>query len=316
MASSRFAARTRTLVALTPALAILAACATPHPKLATRLPTTKGELPSGAGGRYKVGDPYQVAGVWYVPKEQPNYDETGIASWYGDEFNMKPTANGEIFDMTALSAAHTTLPLPSIVEVTNLDNGRRLNVRVNDRGPFVGGRLIDLSHAAARQLGYDDKGLAHVRVRYVGPAPLGGPDVRYAANTPKPAYPTALQPAAPLAPAAVAAMPAFVPPQPMAVASAPLAPVTPAPQVQAATPAPAPSATGLYRVQAGAFSNADAAQRVASQLGAAAAVEPIQRNGVTLYRVVLQSTADEGEAWALRDRVAASGYGDARVLRP
>lgn len=321
MALNSFAMRTRTLVLVVPALATLAACATPQPRLAARLPAAKGDLPTGAGGRYKVGDPYQVAGVWYVPKEQPNYDETGTASWYGDAFNMKATANGEIFDMTALSAAHTTLPLPSIVEVTNLDNGRKIQVRVNDRGPFVGGRLIDLSHAAARELGYDQKGLARVRVRYVGPAPLGGNDVRYAANSAmQPAYPTTA-PLAPAAPVAVAAMPAFVPPQPMAVAAAPLAPVTPAAQPQAAPSPAAPvfgagGASGLYRVQAGAFSDAGNAQRVAGQLGGGAVVEPIQRNGTTLYRVVLQSTADEGEAWALRDRVAASGYGDARVLRP
>lgn len=318
MARSISSPRIRSLVVLLPAAVSLAACVTPHPRLAARLPSAKGELPPGTGGRYKVGDPYQVAGVWYVPKEQPNYDETGVASWYGDEFNLKPTANGEIFDMTALSAAHTTLPLPSIVEVTNLDNGRKLQVRVNDRGPFVGGRLIDLSHAAARELGYDQKGLAHVRVRYVGPAPLGGPDVRYAANTPRPMTPAA----PPLAPVAVAAMPAFVPPAPMAVASAPLAPISaPPPQsapVQAAQAAPPPATSGLYRVQAGAYSDQANAERVASLLGGsgAAVVEPIQRNGVTLYRVVLQSTADEGEAWALRDRVAASGYGDARVLRP
>lgn len=312
-----FASRSRTLVVLIPAVATLAACATPHPRLASRLPGASGDLPSGAGGRYKVGDPYQVAGVWYVPKEQPNYDETGVASWYGDEFNMKPTANGEIFDMAALSAAHTTLPLPSIVEVTNLDNGRKLQVRVNDRGPFVGGRLIDLSHAAARELGYDQKGLAHVRVRYVGPAPLGGSDVRYASNTPRPAYPTtASAPLAPVAPVAVAAMPAFVPPQPVAVAATPLAPVTPGAEPAAQPVMAAAAPQGVYRVQAGAFSDAANAQRVATQLGGTATVEPVQRNGVTLYRVVLQSSSDEGEAWALRDRVAASGYGDARVLRP
>jgi rare lipoprotein A len=312
-----FASRSRTLVVLIPAVATLAACATPHPRLASRLPGPSGDLPSGAGGRYKVGDPYQVAGVWYVPKEQPNYDETGVASWYGDEFNMKPTANGEIFDMAALSAAHTTLPLPSIVEVTNLDNGRKLQVRVNDRGPFVGGRLIDLSHAAARELGYDQKGLAHVRVRYVGPAPLGGSDVRYASNTPRPAYPSpASAPLAPVAPVAVAAMPAFVPPQPVAVAATPLAPVTPGAEPAAQPVMAAAAPQGVYRVQAGAFSDAANAQRVATQLGGTATVEPVQRNGVTLYRVVLQSSSDEGEAWALRDRVAASGYGDARVLRP
>ena len=152
--------------------------------------------PSPGPTRYKTGQPYQVGGVWYAPRDQPDYDQTGIASWYGDAFHMKATADGETFDMNAISAAHTTLPLPSTVEVTNLDNGRRLTVRVNDRGPFVGGRIIDLSHAAARELGYDRAGLAHVRVRYLGPAPLAGPEagVRYAQATPAPVA-TAVRPA-------------------------------------------------------------------------------------------------------------------------
>ena len=124
--------------------ASLAACATPrYPSHATG-PAPGAPMP-GQGG-YKVGAPYQVAGVWYVPKEDPSYDQTGVASWYGDEFHQKATANGEIFDMNAVSAAHTTLPMPSLVEVTNLDNGKKLVVRVNDRGPFVGNRIIDLSH--------------------------------------------------------------------------------------------------------------------------------------------------------------------------
>ncbi|MDB5419418.1 MAG: hypothetical protein JWP50_2837 [Phenylobacterium sp.] len=116
----------------------------------------------------KVGRPYEVNGRWYTPKVQPNYDEVGLASWYGPAHQGKPTADGERFDLNKVSAAHKTLPLPCIVEVTNLDNGKRLRVRVNDRGPFVDGRIIDLSQAAARDLGFEGKGLAHVRVRYVG----------------------------------------------------------------------------------------------------------------------------------------------------
>ncbi|WP_272886889.1 septal ring lytic transglycosylase RlpA family protein, partial [Phenylobacterium aquaticum] len=253
MAQVQFALRGRSLAVLMVAGVSLAACATPHPHLASRFPPAN--QPTGAGGRYKVGDPYQVAGVWYVPKEQPNYDQTGIASWYGDEFNMKPTANGEIFDMTALSAAHTTLPLPCIVEVTNLDNGRKLQVRVNDRGPFVGGRLIDLSHAAARELGYDRAGLAHVRVRYVGPAQLGGPDtgLRYASNqVPTPSIkppalrasmPTPAWPSPTIAPLTGAALPALpmataLPAAPIAVASAALPPLPSATPAAAYAPPP------------------------------------------------------------------------------
>ncbi|HEY9233923.1 MAG TPA: septal ring lytic transglycosylase RlpA family protein, partial [Phenylobacterium sp.] len=164
----------------------LAACATPQPKFASKYPATgptPGQMPNGAGGRYKVGAPYEVAGVWYVPKEEPNYDQEGTATWYGSEHHLKSTANGEVFDRYALSAAHTTLPLPSIVEVTNLDNGRSLQVRVNDRGPFKNGAIIDLSQEAARQLGFEQQGQARVRVRYVGPATLGAPDagLRHAA---------------------------------------------------------------------------------------------------------------------------------------
>lgn len=118
--------------------------------------------------------PYQIRGRWYRPEHQPHYDVEGIASWYGDAFHGRPTATGERFDMTLLTAAHTTLPLPSLVEVTNLENGRTIIVRVNDRGPFVDDRLIDLSRAAADALDMRRAGLARVRVRYLGPAPRGG----------------------------------------------------------------------------------------------------------------------------------------------
>lgn len=131
--------------------------------------------PSGRSGgdpHYKIGKPYQVNGRWYYPKEDPNYSEVGMASWYGQQFHGRLTANGEIFDMNLLSAAHTTLPLPSMVEVTNLENGRSVIVRVNDRGPFARERIIDMSREAARRLGFEQQGVTRVRVRYAGPAPL------------------------------------------------------------------------------------------------------------------------------------------------
>ncbi|RAK52153.1 septal ring lytic transglycosylase RlpA family protein [Phenylobacterium deserti] len=156
--------------------ASLAACASVQPKYATNQTGGAGAPRPSGQGVYKVGKPYQINGVWYYPSEQPNYNETGVASWYGDAFHLKATANGELFDMNAFTAAHKTLPLPSIVEVTNLDNGKKMKVRVNDRGPFVGDRIIDMSYAAAQELGFDRKGLARVRVKYVGPAPVGGPD--------------------------------------------------------------------------------------------------------------------------------------------
>lgn len=123
--------------------------------------------PAGVG---KIGKPYEVNGRRYVPAYDPGYEQVGEASWYGPQHHGRRTASGEVFDQNAVSAAHTTLPLPSWVEVTDLATGRRLRVRVNDRGPFVPGRIIDLSKAAAERLGVRVKGVARVRVRYIGPA--------------------------------------------------------------------------------------------------------------------------------------------------
>ena len=136
-------------------------------------------LPKG-GGRQQIGKPYQVAGLWYTPKEEPDYDVSGIASWYGSAFHRRMTSNGEWFDMEYLSAAHPTMPLPSYAKVTNMDNGSELIVRVNDRGPFAAGRIIDLSKKCAETLGFRDRGTARVRVQYVGAAPLddGGSHLR------------------------------------------------------------------------------------------------------------------------------------------
>lgn len=145
---------------------------------ASRRVTTSNNIPKG-GGRYQVGKPYRVAGRWYTPKHQPNYNSTGKASWYGPNFHGRETANGEIFDQYAISAAHPTLPLPSYVRVTNLENNRSIVVRVNDRGPFAHGREIDLSRRAAELLDFQHKGVAQVRVQYVGQAPLEGDDTAH-----------------------------------------------------------------------------------------------------------------------------------------
>ncbi len=126
------------------------------------------------GGHYKIGKPYYLRGVHYVPRHEPNYDRTGIASWYGGKFHGRLTANGEIYDMNAITAAHPTLPLPSLVRVTNLNSGRQLVVRVNDRGPYAHNRIIDLSRKSAEILGLERQGTGPVRVQYLGPARLGG----------------------------------------------------------------------------------------------------------------------------------------------
>jgi len=298
----RGAACVQRMALITAAVASLAACAS----------LDHGAGPGGAAAGYKVGKPYQVNGIWYVPREQPNYDEVGVASWYGDGFHLRPTASGEIFDMNAVSAAHTTLPLPCIVEVTNLDNGRRLKVRVNDRGPFAGARIIDLSHEAARQLGFDRKGLAKVRVRYVGPAPLLGPDagVRVARAAPPRAArrgPEILQ--APLRPYPYGEQAAFT------AGPVPVRPIEVVPSTTAvAEAAPGPA----YRIQAGAFSEEGRARRAAAQLAALgdAVIEPVQRGGATLYRVVLPGPQDQLQAYNLRKRVADAGFADAKVLGP
>jgi rare lipoprotein A len=134
-------------------------------------------VPKG-GGTYRVGKPYTVAGRVYVPEEDVGYRAEGLASWYGDDFHGRLTANGEVFDMASLTAAHPTLPMPSYARVTNLSNGKSLIVRVNDRGPYHGNRLIDVSNKAAELLEFKGNGVARVRVEYVAAAPLEGSDDR------------------------------------------------------------------------------------------------------------------------------------------
>jgi rare lipoprotein A len=141
-----------------------------------RVIANEGQTVPKGGGAYKLGQPYKIAGRWYTPVEDPGYDRSGVASWYGTDFHGRKTANGEVFDMTALTAAHPTLPLPSFAYVTNLANGRTVLVRINDRGPYAHDRLIDLSRQSARLLGTEAQGLGHVRVRYAGRAPLDGND--------------------------------------------------------------------------------------------------------------------------------------------
>tara|TARA_R110002020_G_C16287615_1_gene772216 strand:- start:902 stop:1855 length:954 start_codon:yes stop_codon:yes gene_type:complete len=142
-----------------------------------RLTTAK--RPKKGGGREMVGKPYRVRGKWYTPKEDKNYDKAGLASWYGPNFHGRLTANGEIYDQYHLSAAHPTFPLPSYARVTNKKNGNTVVVRVNDRGPFAHGRIIDLSNQAATLLDMKQEGVAAVRVEYIGRAPVEGDDTKY-----------------------------------------------------------------------------------------------------------------------------------------
>lgn len=132
-------------------------------------------VPKG-GGSYRLGKPYNINGRTYVPSDNPSYRAEGVASWYGPDFHGRQTANGELYDMHAISAAHPTMPLPSYARVTNLDNGRSIIVRVNDRGPYVRNRIIDLSIGTAKALNFYGHGLARVRVEFVGRAPIEGTD--------------------------------------------------------------------------------------------------------------------------------------------
>lgn len=156
-------------------LAIAACGRDGGPGLGERIIPIGQPVPKG-GGRYQVGQPYEIAGITYTPREDPKYDRVGQASWYGELFHGRYTANGEIYDMDRLSAAHPTLPLPVYVRVTNLQNGRSIVVRVNDRGPFKNERIIDLSRRSAEVLGFRHRGTAQVRVQYLRRAPLSGDD--------------------------------------------------------------------------------------------------------------------------------------------
>ncbi|MCY0094976.1 septal ring lytic transglycosylase RlpA family protein [Hoeflea ulvae] len=140
---------------------------------------TTAKRPKKGGGRAFVGKPYRVRGKWYKPQEDPDYDKAGLASWYGPNFHGRLTANGEIYDQFHLSAAHPTFPLPSYARVTNKKNGNSVIVRVNDRGPYAHGRIIDVSNQAAALLDMKTEGVAAVRVEYVGRAPVEGDDTRY-----------------------------------------------------------------------------------------------------------------------------------------
>lgn len=146
----------------------------------------------------KVGKRYTIMGKSYTPKHEPDYNVVGIASWYGDKFHGKPTATGEIYDKNDLTAAHKTLPLNSMLYVTNLENGKTLMVRLNDRGPFIGDRIIDLSEAAANALGTKGQGLGKVRVQYAGPADPMAAERTVAAPRSAPMIAEAPRPVAPM----------------------------------------------------------------------------------------------------------------------
>ncbi|HXC54050.1 MAG TPA: septal ring lytic transglycosylase RlpA family protein [Rhizomicrobium sp.] len=272
-------------------------------------------------GVYKIGQPYQIGDTWYYPKEQPDYDETGIASWYGPNFYGHRTANGEMYTAQDLTAAHRTLPLPVNVRVTNLDNGKSLVVRVNDRGPFAKGRIIDLSERAAELLGYKEKGTARVRVTYVGRADLDGGRPPPDETPPEIASAVAAAPTGPVAASALGAVPGAAVAPAIAVASLPApAAAVPSPDAAVATQptgivtrVAVPPATHLY-VQAGAFNSYPNAARLQARLGAGLQISSTTQNGRTLYRVRLGPFDELGDADSALARVSAAGSNDAHIV--
>ena len=272
----------------------------------------------------KLGDPYTIGGVTYTPADIPDYDDVGYASWYGEELAGKPTANGEAFDPAAISAAHKTLPLPSYVEVTALDTGRTILVRVNDRGPMVGDRLIDLSRGAAEQLGLTD-GVTAVRVRRTNPPVAERAQLRSGKPVPERiATPESLlailrnkAKALPVPKAAIAAAPVTA--QPAApIASGKAKPgddrfVVEGPGTAKAAPKPttkpAPAVAGKFVVQVGAFSAESRADAAAKSVGG-----HVTKAG-NLWRVRVGPFASDAEARGALGKVKAKGFRDAVVQR-
>jgi rare lipoprotein A len=294
-----------TISLLSAAMVYLSGCAMkskrdPFAGIGSPMYKGEGPLPKG-GGRYEVGVPYEIAGVWFYPKEDPSYNKTGVASWYGPQFHRRMTSNGEWFDMDYLSAAHTTLPLPSYAKVTNLANQREIIVRINDRGPFVDDRIIDLSRKSADALGFRRKGTAPVRVQYIGPAPLDDQGAHLAAMNDELRRGTPLNRMI----AAAASPDSGAQPEVEMAASAPR--WTPAPVREGDDPA--------YFIQVGAFSSIGNAERARTNLSDLGSVQvtAVSTGVKTLYRVTLGPLGVSSAEQALAE-VQAHGHHDARLM--
>ena len=296
---------------------LLAACSTTAPPPPQPVEPNTVTVPPNAGV-YKVGQPYQVDNVWYYPREQPDYDETGIASWYGPTFYGHHTANGEMYDGNQLTAAHKTLPMPVNVRVTNLDNGKSLVVRVNDRGPYARGRIIDLSKRAAELLDVVQTGTARVRVTYLSRADINGT----MPSTTPPEIASALPavPAGKVDEAALGIVPgaAVAPPVKEAILPRPAAPIPAAmfadqQPTGKVTKVPIPAATHLY-VQLGAFSKMENAKALLDKVGGDLRIVTLQRAGQTLYRVRSAPLASVADADAALARITGAGANDAHIV--
>lgn len=271
------------------------------------------KAPAEPGGHYKVGQPYQIKGIWYYPHEDFSYDETGIASWYGTEFSGLPrTANGELFNKDELTAAHKTLPLPSLARVTNLENGRSIVVRINDRGPFSGARIIDVSQRTAQLLDFEKKGTAKVRVQVLADESKAIADAmrRYGSSTP-PAVAGAAAPQVAVAQSqpSAAAIPVEEAPLPEKLTVQNVKPVQEYKQL-------AVSGANQIYIQAGAFANHENATRLQHQLSAlgTARVTETMVKGTKFYRVRVGPVRDVAQADALIAKVTRSGVQGARTV--
>lgn len=278
--------------------------------------------PSSQGrgeGHYKIGNPYEIDGIWYYPAVDYNYRETGIASWYGPKFDGKPTANGEVFNQYEVSAAHRTLPIPSMVRVTNLENGRSIVVRVNDRGPFKNGRIIDLSTRAAQLLGFHRQGTAKVLVEILELESRQLASVsqsREAADTAPQAVPVVAVQQVPLHGGANGRHTAV--PEPAAAATAPPANARPPlsePELDGLVTRQPVRATNIY-VQAGAFLRRDNAVRLGARLsvfGPTSITESLKGQN-RFYRVRLGPVESVDHADQLLATLLQNGHRDARVV--
>lgn len=275
--------------------------------------------PAGTGGgNYKIGQPYQIGGNWYYPREDYSYDETGIASWYGDDFHNLRTANGETFNKNELTAAHKTLPLPTLARVTNLDNGRSIVVRINDRGPFSGARIVDMSQRAAQLLGFEKQGTAKVRVQVMADESRAIADAmrRYGSDTTAVAAASAAAPessaTASVIPVTAQPLEAAPPPPSKAQAHAMMATFKPEPIVRQGP------VTGPHQifVQAGAFTQPENANKLKRKLESLGKVSVVQVNvkGTQYYRVRLGPAANVETADLLLKKVNRLGIAEARTV--
>ncbi|MGB1965737.1 MAG: septal ring lytic transglycosylase RlpA family protein [Candidatus Micropelagos thuwalensis] len=286
------------LIVLFAVTAVLPACA----QLQFGAELAKQGKRTAAGGIYKVGKPYKIAGEWYYPRENTKYDNIGIASWYGPKFQGRRTANGEIFDMNLLTAAHPTLPMPVMVQVTNLENGRSMKLRVNDRGPFKKNREIDLSRRAAEILGFKDKGTARVRVKYLHRAPLYNQRGQLISGNESDSF--------------VFDKP-YTPTRDRYVSAAPITEV----ETKSLDGQDLPSKKSVlpkqkYYVQLGVFSRKDSAEALRQKLGQIGQVEvsELTSGGRQLYRVRVGPVNSRVDANILVDDVLDNGHQDAFIL--